>query len=43
MQNSDLQRILHIMRYCDDIAQFMDRFGDYNKFSTEMKSSGIPS
>ena len=35
MQSNDLQRIQHILRYCDDIVDFMKRFGDYRQFITD--------
>ncbi len=33
MNNGDRQRLLHIHRYCQDIARFVERFGkDYTTF-----------
>ena len=33
MNRGDQQRLLHIQRYCQDVAEFLDRFGkDYNIF-----------
>ena len=33
MNNGDRQRLLHIQRYCQDIAGFIERFGnDYQTF-----------
>ncbi|WP_279010252.1 HepT-like ribonuclease domain-containing protein [Synergistes jonesii] len=33
MNNGDRQRLLHIRRYCQDIARFVERFGkDYTTF-----------
>jgi uncharacterized protein with HEPN domain len=36
MDNSDRQRLLHIITYCNDIAGFIDRFGeDYQIFISD--------
>jgi uncharacterized protein with HEPN domain len=36
MDKSDIQRIQHIKRYCEDIAQFIERFGnDFQLFVTD--------
>ena len=36
MKRSDRQRLLHIQRYCEDIAQFVARFGaDYDTFTCD--------
>lgn len=33
MNNGDIQRLMHIRRYCEDIADFIGRFGrDYDTF-----------
>ena len=44
MNNSDLQRVMHICRYCDDIAAFIDRFGkDFEIFTTDRAFSNAVS
>ena len=35
MQSNDAQRLRHIKRYCEDIADFVQRFGDYQHFVTD--------
>ena len=36
MNKGDLQRLLHIKTYCEDIADFINRFGkDYDKFISD--------
>jgi len=35
MQSNDLQRIRHILRYCEDVNDFMKRFGGYQQFITD--------
>jgi uncharacterized protein with HEPN domain len=35
MQSPDVQRIQHIKRYCEDIANFVERFGGYQQFITD--------
>ena len=35
MRSNDLQRIQHMKRYCEDVAEFIERFGDFEKFSTD--------
>ena len=35
MLSPDYQRISHIKNYCKDISDFMERFGDYQQFTTD--------
>jgi len=35
MQSTDLQRVQHIKQYCNDVADFMERFGGYQQFITD--------
>ena len=35
MLSPDLQRIQHILRYCEDITAFIERFGGYQQFITD--------
>ncbi len=36
MNKTDIQRLMHIKTHCDDIAGFIERFGnDYNVFITD--------
>ena len=35
MQSNDFQRVLHIRQYCEDLAGFIERFGDYQQFVTD--------
>lgn len=44
MNNSDHQRLMHIRRYCEDIAGFIDRFGnDFDTFCEDRAFSNAVS
>ena len=35
MPSSDYSRLAHIQNYCVDIADYIDRFGDYDAFTSD--------
>lgn len=44
MNNSDIQRLQHIRRYCEDIAEFIERFGkDFETFTEDRAFSNAVS
>ena len=44
MNKSDFQRLLHIQRYCEDIAEFINRFGeDFDVFVVDRAYSNAVS
>ena len=44
MINSDIQRLRHICRYCEDIAEFIERFGrNYETFTEDRAYSNAVS